>query len=131
SSSEPRARAGAQCVGFALAVGIASCALLFATQRTPPLGAAPPSSDRSFAEQRGPFVLPTGKESVVHPSGRDVPEAVEAFLDEAGTHWLIVWDRSLDTPLFAAPAKPFSAIEPSATLSEGEQASVAARAFVA
>src|SRR5690606_16353553 len=87
------------------------------------LEAAEPSD--SHAEQRGPFVLPTGKESIVHPYGRDVPEAVEAFLDEAGTDWLIVWDRRLDTPLFAAPATPFSAIEPPATLSEGEQASVA------
>ena len=80
---------------------------------------------------------PLGGE-IVHPHGRDIPDACTEFLEVAGNKWLIVWDRSLATPRLAFPLSPvplFTRTGEPLPLATGatplEQAGQLARLFIA
>ncbi|MCZ6795005.1 MAG: dockerin type I repeat-containing protein [Planctomycetota bacterium] len=44
---------------------------------------------------------------IVQPYGTNVPGECERFLDACGRDWVVVWDRTLETPRFVFPASPW------------------------
>jgi len=99
-----------------------------------------PAQGSSSPQIREDLALPAdplGGE-IVHPYGRDVPEACTEFLQSAGGKWLLVWDRTLGTPRLAFPLSPISLFTSSGErlpLATGatplEQAGQLARLFIA
>src|SRR5688572_6495062 len=99
-----------------------------------------PAQSSSSPRVREDLALPAdplGGE-IVHPYGRDVPDACTEFLAVAGGKWLIVWDRSLATPRLAFPLSPvplFTRTGEPLALATGatplEQAGQLARIFIA